>query len=81
MHDDIYLTSEPGMIPEDALPELLWFSYLHVNGTIITKRYLSWADYIEAGDSPFVKFITRIYEAPDSLAANAIGIKKLRSLV
>jgi hypothetical protein len=55
-----------------------WFSYLHVNGAIITKRYLSWGDYKEAGDSDFVVMCTRIYSARDMLAAKAEGIRQIR---
>lgn len=62
--DDMNLTALPGMIPDDVLPELMWYGVLHVNGTLSIKRYFSWADFKEAGDSDFTEFCTRIFEAP-----------------
>lgn len=67
--DDMNLTSEPGMIPEDALPDLLWYGVFHVDRTVSVKRYHSWADYKEAGDSDFTIWTTRIFEAPSSIKA------------
>ena len=71
MHDDIYLTSEPGMIPTtwDVPAPLLWYGVLHENGDLSVKRYHDWMDYKEAGDSDFTRHVTRIFEAPSSTYA------------
>jgi hypothetical protein len=78
--DGINLTTEPGMIPEDT-PELVWYSYVDINGQLHTKRYLSWGDYKEAGDSDFVGFYTRPYIANHRDAAVAEGLRLIRAQI
>ena len=76
-HDDIYLTSEPGMIPEDMLDKDLWYGVVHVNGCVTVKRYFCWADYKEAGDSDFTKWTTRIFEANGAAEAKKMANTKI----
>ena len=72
----------PTVLGED--PELhnrlVWYGVLHVNGEMKVKRYHSWLDYKEAGDSDFTMWTTRLFEAPDSSDAysRAIGMAKAR---
>jgi len=81
MHDDIYLTSQPGMIPEDEQPNLLFYGVLHVNGTIQVKRYYSWEDYKEAGDSSFTLLTTFPFEANNHAEAERIATTKIVEVV
>jgi hypothetical protein len=37
------------------MKELMWWGYLHTEGTVHLKRYFSPDDIIEAEDSPFVQ--------------------------
>jgi len=76
-HDDIYLTSEPGMIPEDMLDKDLWYGVVHVNGSVAVKRYFCWADYKEAGDSDFTLWTTRIFEANGAAEAKKMANTKI----
>jgi hypothetical protein len=61
----------PGMLGED--PELhkrpVWYGYVTTDGQGHVKRYLSWLDYKEAGDSDLVSWTTWLFEAPDREAA------------
>lgn len=58
---------------------LTWFSYLHMNGIVITKRYLCWLDYKEAGDSNFTVYVTRLFKADGSTAASKEGARLIQS--
>jgi len=66
-----YGLPQPGVMGTD--PELhnrlVWYGVLHDDGVLCVKRYLSWLDYKEAGDSDFVRTTTRLFEADDVLAA------------
>lgn len=61
----------PGVLGED--PELhnrlVWYGVLHENGSLTVKRYFSWLDYKEAGDSDFTLWTTRLFEAENSTVA------------
>lgn len=82
MHDDLELTSEPGMVPEDVNTGLVWYGVYHKNNRVTVKRYFGWADYKEAGDSDFVAFTTRLFEADSAkeALAKASGMVKERCL-
>ena len=75
--EDLNLTSAPGMVPED-IDQLVWFSYLTVDYSYHTKRYLDWVSYQEAGDSDFVLFCTRPYAAASREPAVAEGKRLIR---
>lgn len=85
--DDMNLTSAPGMIPEDHRAKETdgptWFGILFNDRSTTVKRYCSWVDYKEAGDSTFVRYTTRLFEAEDRKSAltKAVGMLKQRSLV
>lgn len=82
MHDDIYLTSAPGMIPEDCFEELVWYSYLTDNKSKLhTKRYTCWVSYQEACESDLVDYVSRLYTAKNRDAAVAKGVRIVRSKV
>lgn len=81
---DINLTSVPGMISAEPDNDLTWFSYVTGYGSsdiprVHTKRYLDYISYKEAGDSDFVDYVTRIYEAPNREAAVAEGARLVRA--
>ena len=59
--------------------DLTWFSYMHVAGTVITKRYFSWLDYQEVGDSDFCVAVTRLFSAVNSSDAAHEGSRLLRA--
>lgn len=40
-----------------------WWAYLHTNGTIQVKRYFSPRDFEDARESPFVRKITKAFDA------------------
>lgn len=42
---------------------LLWWGYIHTNGTLQTKRWFSLEDITEARESPFVKALYGPFEA------------------
>ena len=72
----------PGILGAD--PELhnrlVWYGVLHVNGGVKVKRYHSWLDYKEAGDSDFTMWTTRLFESDNSVDAlkKATGMAKAR---
>lgn len=69
----------PGMIPMEHLNEQVWYSYLHVDGSVHTKRYFNWADYKEVGDSDFCQYVTLLYCKNNVLSAQAEGIRLVRA--
>ena len=78
MVDDMNLTSAPGMLgtdPELHLKGNVWYSYVHNDSTLHTKRYFDWGDYKEVGDSTFVCHVTILYEAEDREAACDEGVR------
>ena len=75
----------PGMLGEDpALHDrLVWYGVLHTEGTLSVKRYHSWLDYKEAGDSDFTKITTRIFEAntQDEAITEAVRLVRARGFI
>lgn len=45
------------------MDKLLWWGYLHTNGSIQAKRYFSELEIAEAIESPFVAYIKQPFEA------------------
>lgn len=54
-----------------------WWGYLHVNGSVIVKRYLDTKDITEALESPFVKYVSGVCLAVDRKEAIEIITKEL----
>lgn len=44
---------------------LKWWGYLHTNGSVQLKRFFSFQDLEEAGESPFVQRYTQPFDATD----------------
>jgi len=53
-----------------------YWGYIHVDGSLIVKRFFSNLDITEALESPFVKQVFSEVEADDIQAARKILIKK-----
>ena len=42
---------------------MMWWGYLHINGSIQVKRFFDQLDIDDAEKSPFVEKITSVFEA------------------
>ena len=51
---------------------LMWWGYLHQDGSIAVKRFFEDRDIQEADESPFVQKTTGPYEAADRLEATRL---------
>lgn len=49
--------------------KLLWWGYLHTEGTIQAKRYFEPLDIQEANESPFCEIVVGSFEAIDRVEA------------
>lgn len=49
--------------------KLLWWGYLHTEGTIQAKRYFEPLDIQEANESPFCEIVVGPFEAIDRVEA------------
>jgi len=60
----------------------VWFGVYLKTNEVKVKRYYSWGDYKEAGDSDFVAFTTRLFEADCVTDATkiAVGMVKARCM-
>lgn len=56
---------------------ILWWAYLHTNGQIQLKRYLSEEDLLEADESSFIQERTEPFEANNREEAEIIAKEKL----
>lgn len=54
-----------------------WWSYLHINGTVQSKRYFEPLDIQEAWESPFVERVTAAYDAESRDEAQLKGAQLL----
>lgn len=66
------------------MSKLQWWCYLHVNGSVQAKRFMSWEDITEAKASDFVKDVMKPFSAMDRndalrQGADYFGVKLDRS--
>ena len=59
------------------MSDIRWWAYLHTNGHVQLKRYLSEEDLLEADESPFVQERTESFEANNREEAEVIAKEKL----
>lgn len=57
---------------------LLWWAYLHTNGSIQVKRFFGRGDMDAASESPFVAMMAGPFDARDRENAIAIAEARLR---
>ena len=58
--------------------KLMWWGYLHINGTIHLKRYFSKLDIQDAKMSSFVKYTVQPFEADNREKALKLLINKIK---
>ena len=56
---------------------MVWWGYVHINGSIQVKRFYGWDDITEAEESDFVKEVIRPFVSPNR--EDALAQAKFRS--
>ena len=62
------------------MSEILWWAYIHTNGSLQIKRYFSQEDITEACASPFVTRLVGPFKAKDRADAEDIAKNQLKEI-